>query len=211
MTDLASLALFLAAAVVIAVTPGPGILYVAARTLAGGRGEGIASSLGTGLGGLVHVLAGALGVSALVMASAEAFTALKFAGAAYLVWLGLKTIREARRVEAAPADVRAAGAGRAFREGVVVEALNPKTAAFFLAFIPQFVSPAEGSVALQFVILGLISVTLNTLVDLAVAFVAARARDGLVRRPTLIRRLREASGVVMCGLGASLALTRRAA
>jgi threonine/homoserine/homoserine lactone efflux protein len=199
MLDSSDLVLFLAAAIVVAVTPGPAILYVAARTLAGGRDEGLASSFGTGLGGLAHVAAGALGVSALVMASAEAFTVLKLAGAGYLIWLGIKTIREAR-IEV-PADVHATGAGRAFREGVVVEALNPKTAAFFLAFIPQFVDPAQGDVALQFVMLGLISVALNTLTDVVVALTAARARDGLARRPNLIRRLREASGLVMCSLG----------
>jgi threonine/homoserine/homoserine lactone efflux protein len=210
--DASHLVLFFAAALAIAVTPGPGIFYVAARTLAGGRAAGLASSFGTGLGGLVHVAAGALGVSALVMASAEAFTLLKLAGAAYLVWLGLKTIREAG-VEA-PADAGAAGsagAGRAFRDGVVVEALNPKTAAFFLAFIPQFIDPAGGAVALPFAALGLFSVALNTLVDVVVASVAARARDGLRRRPNLVRRLREASGVAICGLGASLAFARRTA
>lgn len=207
--DASGLALFLAAALAIAVTPGPGIFYVAARTLAGGRGEGIASSFGTGLGGLVHVAAGALGVSALVMASAQAFTVLKLAGAAYLVWLGVKTIREARRVPP-PERAVATGAARAFREGVVVEALNPKTAAFFLAFIPQFVNPTHGGVALQFAALGLVSVAFNTLVDVAVACAASRARDGLVRRPGLVRRLREASGAVLCGLGASLAFARRA-
>jgi len=209
MLDAASLALFLAAATAIAVTPGPGIFYVAARTLAGGRAEGLASSFGTGLGGLVHVVAGAAGVSALVMASAEAFTVLKLAGAAYLVWLGVKTIREAR-VEA-PAAIAATGAGRAFREGVVVEALNPKTAAFFLAFVPQFVDPSQSGVAFQFIALGLVSVALNTLADVAVACAASSARDGLARRPGLVRRLRQASGAVLCGLGASLAFARRTA
>jgi threonine/homoserine/homoserine lactone efflux protein len=89
--------LFFAAALLLAATPGPGIFYVAARTLAGGRAEGIASSLGTGLGGMAHVLAGSVGVSALVLASAELFTVLKLAGAAYLVWLGLRTVRAARK------------------------------------------------------------------------------------------------------------------
>lgn len=142
--DLANLALFSAAALAIALSPGPGIFYVAARTLAGGRGEGLASSFGTGLGGLVHVAAGAVGVSALVMASAEAFTILKLAGALYLVWLGLKAIREAR--QPFEANVTTTGAARAFREGILVEALNPKTAAFFLAFLPQFVDPSAGPV-----------------------------------------------------------------
>jgi threonine/homoserine/homoserine lactone efflux protein len=201
-----SLLLFLAAALLIAVTPGPGICYVAARTLAGGRNEGLASSFGTGLGGLVHVLAGAVGVSALVMASAEAFTALKLLGAAYLIWLGIKTFREAR--VAPPEGVQATGTGRAFREGVTVEALNPKTAAFFLAFIPQFIDPSQ-FVAAQFVVLGLISVTLNTAADVVVAYACARARSNLGGRAGVMRRIREGSGLVMCGLGVSLLFARR--
>ena len=97
MPDLTQLALYLAAAMVLAVTPGPGIFYVAARTLAGGRAEGVASSFGTGLGGMVHVLAGSVGVSAIVLASAELFTALKLIGAAYLIWIGFRTLQSARR------------------------------------------------------------------------------------------------------------------
>jgi threonine/homoserine/homoserine lactone efflux protein len=199
--------LFLAAALIVAITPGPGIFYIMARTLAGGRREGLASSVGLGLGGLVHVFGGALGVSALIMASAEAFTVLKIAGAAYLIWLGLKTWREARIVE--PAEVRTTGVRRALREGIVVEALNPKTAAFFLAFIPQFVDPSA-NVAAQFLVLGLISVALNTSVDLIVTHWAARARAGLAKRPSFITRTRQVSGAVMCGLGATLLVARRA-
>src|SRR3954447_26869200 len=143
MPDLAQLALFFVAALVLAVTPGPGIFYVAARTLAGGRAEGMASSVGTGIGGMVHVLAGSLGVSAIVLASAELFTVLKLLGAAYLVWIGFRTFQAARRDALATLAGEPAappvGARRAFQEGVLVEALNPKTAAFFLAFVPQFV------------------------------------------------------------------------
>jgi threonine/homoserine/homoserine lactone efflux protein len=198
--------LFLAAALVVAITPGPGIFYIVARTLAGGKTEGLASSVGLGLGGLVHVFGGAVGLSALVMASAEAFTLLKIAGAMYLIWLGLKTWREARVVE--PTAVKTTGGRRAFREGIVVEALNPKTAAFFLAFIPQFVDPSA-NVAAQFVVLGLISVALNTSVDVIVSYWAAKARAGLARRPSFITKTRQASGAVMCGLGATLLLARR--
>src|SRR3954471_20065945 len=170
MPDLTQLALYLAAAAVLAITPGPGIFYVAARTLAGGRAEGVASSFGTGLGGMVHVLAGSLGVSAIVLASAELFTAVKLIGAAFLFWLGLPPSQSARR-DASPglnggSAAPPIGAQQAFREGVLVEALNPKTAAFFLAFIPQFVDPIEGHVALQFVVLGFLSVALNTLADI---------------------------------------------
>lgn len=215
MPDPAQLVLFLAAAVLLAVTPGPGIFYVAARTLAGGREEGVASSLGTGLGGTLHVLTGALGVSALVLASAELFTAVKLLGAAYLVWLGVCTIRSARRdAEAALAGIAAAppvGARRAFRDGALVEALNPKTAAFFLAFVPQFVDPMAGNVALQFAALGLLSVGLNTLADIGVAFAAAGVRSGVASRPGLVRRLREASGGAMIALGLGLLLARRPA
>jgi len=206
--DIQTFLVFLAAALLVAVTPGPGIFYVAARTLAGGRTEGLASSVGLGLGGLVHVTAGAVGISALVMASAEAFTMLKIAGAVYLVWLGLKTWREARIVESS--QVNATGAHRAFRDGIMVEALNPKTAAFFLAFIPQFVDPAR-PVAQQFVALGLISVCLNTIADLVVTYWTAIAHGALANRPTLITRARQASGAVMCTLGASLLFARRSA
>jgi len=207
--DPATLALFFATALAIAISPGPGIFYVAARTLAGGRSEGLASSFGTGLGGLVHVAAGAVGVSALVMASAEAFTLLKLAGAVYLVWLGIKAIREARRpFEATPVTT---GTARAFREGILVEALNPKTAAFFLAFLPQFVDPSAGPVWLQFLLMGLISVALNTAVDVVVALLASRARSIAVGRPALLRRLRTAAGGLIATLGLALLFARRPA
>ena len=185
----------------LAITPGPGIFYVAARALAGGRTEGVASTFGTGLGGMVHVLAGSLGVSAIVLASAELFTALKLIGTAYLVWIGFRTFPSARRDAAAALNGTVApvsvGPRRAFREGVLVEAMNPKTAAFFLAFIPQFVDPMRGPVALQFLLLGFVSVALNTLADLVVAFAASRIREGAAARPGLIRRLREVSGSAM--------------
>jgi len=211
--DLTQFALYFAAAFLLAITPGPGIFYVAARTLAGGRAEGVASSFGTGLGGMVHVVAGSFGVSALVLASAELFTALKLLGAAYLVWIGIRTIQSARRDAAAalaggpPAPP--IGPRRAFREGVLVEALNPKTAAFFLAFIPQFVDAQAGNVALQFVVLGFVSVTLNTLADIVVAFAAGGIREGAATHPALVRRLRQGSGGAMIALGVGLTLAKR--
>jgi threonine/homoserine/homoserine lactone efflux protein len=215
MPDLAQFALFFAAATLLAITPGPGIFYVAARTLAGGRAEGVASSFGTGLGGLFHVAAGALGVSALVMASAELFTALKWLGALYLIWLGVRTIRSARRDGAIQAldagSSPAVGSCRAFQEGMWVEALNPKTAAFFLAFIPQFISPASGNVTVQFMVLGLVSVAMNTAVDVVVAFAAAKVRESAGAYPKRIQRVREASGGAMLALGLGLLFTRRPA
>jgi len=203
----ATLSLFLIAALAIAAIPGPGILYVAARTLAGGRRAGIASAFGTALGGLVHVIAGGIGVSALILASAQLFTVLKLAGALYLVWLGIRSFRDAGR--ALPEPLAATGREQAFREGVLVEALNPKTAAFFLAFVPQFVDPTAGYPALQFIALGLTSVTLNTLADVIVVMFAATASATLRRRPDVIQRLKQGSGLCMAGLGLSLALARR--
>ena len=205
----ANLPLFLPAALVIATVPGPGIFYVAARTLSGGRKAGIASTFGTALGGLVHVIAGGLGVSAIILASAELFTAVKFAGALYLIWLGIKTFRDARAP--VPQHIAAVEARQAFRDGVLVETLNPKTAAFFLAFIPQFLDPAGAAPALQFMTLGLISVTLNTLADFVVVAMAATAQAGLVHRPHLFQRLRQGSGLFIAGIGISLALARRPA
>lgn len=204
MFDLSQLALFFAATFLLAVTPGPGIFYVAARTLSGGRSEGIASSFGNGLGGMVHVGAGSLGVSAIVLASAELFTVLKLVGAAYLVWMGVRTFLSARRdaltALSGGTPPPPMGPHRAFREGVLVEALNPKTAAFFLAFIPQFVD-LTGNVVLQFVVLGSVSVALNTTADIVVAFAAGGIREGATARPNLIRRLREGSGAAMVLLG----------
>jgi len=203
------LSLFLLAALIIAAIPGPGIFYVAARTLAGGRKTGIASTFGTALGGLVHVVAGGLGISAIILASAQLFAVLKLIGGLYLVWLGIRTFRAAGR--GSPEPIGPAGSRRAFRDGVLVEALNPKTAAFFVAFIPQFLEPTAGSPALQFMALGLISVALNTFADVIVVVLATRARATLVRRPRLIQRLSQGSGLFIAGLGLSLAFARRPA
>lgn len=191
--------LFLAAALVLAATPGPGIFYVLARSLAGGRREGLLSSYGTFVGGLFHVLAAALGVSAILAASATAFHAVKYAGAAYLVWLGIRMIRA--RNDGMP--VHAAGPSHgAFRQGILTEILNPKTALFFLSFIPQFVAPARGHVFLQFVILGALSVILNTSADLLVVLLAGPLERRLKNSARFRRGQRMASGLGMIGLGA---------
>lgn len=199
--------LFLAAAFVIAAIPGPGIFYVAARTLSEGRASGFASTAGAALGGLVHVVAGSLGISAIILASAELFAAVKFGGALYLVWLGIKTFRSAGR--ALSLESEPLGDKRAFRDGVLVEALNPKSAAFFLAFIPQFLDPAASNPTLQFLLLGAISVMLNTFADVVVVLMASATRTQLTGRPQLMRRLTRGSGIFIAGLGLSLALARR--
>ena len=199
--------LFFGAALILAILPGPGLFYVASRSLAAGRAEGLASSAGTGLGGLAQVAAGAAGVSALVLASARLFALLKLAGAVYLVWLGVGMIRKAGGATVL-VPVRQMGVGRAFIDGVLVEAFNPKTALFFLAFIPQFITPG-GHVALQFACLGLISVALNTAADTVVALAAGKLRRGLAGRTGLARRLQQGAGGVLISLGFGLALTRR--
>src|SRR4051794_8819810 len=196
--------LFLAAAVTLALTPGPGIFYVLTRSLKGGRGEGVASALGTAVGGLGHVVAAALGVSAILAASATAFSVVKYAGAAYLLYLGLRTLlsRDSAVTEiAAPPS----GTRRAFGQGIVTEVLNPKTALFFLAFIPQFITPARPVIP-QFILLGCISVCLNTSVDFAVAGFAGPLGGWLRRSARLRRGQRYATGCAMIGLGAYVAL-----
>lgn len=202
-----SLLAFLVAAVILAVTPGPGIAYVVARTVAGGRTEGLASCLGTGMGGMLHVLAAALGLSLIVAQSAVAFSVVKYLGAAYLIYLGLRLLL--RRDDAFKIDrVTSQGARRALVEGVLVEALNVKTALFFLAFLPQFVTPGEPLVP-QLVLLGSICVMLNTLVDVVAVFGADRLLQSGTARAARARLLTRLSGVTMLGLGAYLALARR--
>lgn len=198
---------FLFAAVVLAITPGPGIAYVVARTVSGGRREGLASCLGTGIGGMVHVLAAALGLSLVIAQSALAFALVKYLGAAYLIYLGIRMLMR-RDSGFAIAAVTAQGSRKAFFEGIVVEILNVKTALFFLAFLPQFVSPSEAMVP-QLVLLGSICVVLNTLVDVVAVFAAHRLLASGVARAARARVLTRVSGATMVGLGAFLALARR--
>ena len=202
MVDSHRFLLFFTAALVLAFTPGPGIFYVLARSLAGGRREGIESSLGTFVGGTFHVIAAALGVSAILAASAVAFHTVKYAGAAYLLYLGVKMIRT-RNAELNVAI--SPSSKNAFGQGILTEALNPKTALFFLSFIPQFIAPHAGHVFLQFVVLGATSVILNTAADLAVVLAAAPLERKLKNSPKFRSRQRVASGIGMIGLGAYVA------
>ena len=204
-----SLFAFLVAAILLAVTPGPGIAYVVARTAAGGRSEGLASCLGTCLGGLLHVLAAAFGLSVLIAQSALAFNLLKYLGAAYLVYLGIRMwLRQ--EPTAAVATMAPQGARRALVEGIVVEALNVKTALFFLAFVPQFVDPGAALVP-QLVLLGSLCVALNTFVDVVAVFAAHRLLRSEAARAARARMMTRMSGVTMMGLGAFLVLARREA
>jgi threonine/homoserine/homoserine lactone efflux protein len=198
---------FLVAAGVLAITPGPGLAYVVARTLSGGRLSGLASCLGTALGGMFHVLTAALGLSLVVAKSALAFAAMKYVGAAYLAFLGIVILwrRDSEpRVETALSH----GMRRALIDGMVVEAFNVKTALFFLAFLPQFIAPSSPVFA-QVASLGSICVLLNTMADIAAVLVADRVRTSGTVRGIRARLLTRLSGVTMLGLAASTALVRR--
>ncbi|MFZ9466646.1 MAG: LysE family translocator [Burkholderiaceae bacterium] len=199
---------FLLAAAVLAITPGPGIAYVVARTVAGGRTEGLASCVGTAIGGLVHVLAAAAGLSLIIAQSATAFSVIKYLGATYLVYLGIRILRSKPQDLAESEALSALGAKRAFRDGMVVEALNVKTAMFFLAFLPQFVNGAE-LILPQVMLLGSICVLLNPLADVLAVFAADRLLDTGIAHAARARLMLSVSGITMIGLGVLLALTRR--
>jgi threonine/homoserine/homoserine lactone efflux protein len=207
MFDWTRVTLFLTAAVLLAIAPGPGMLYVLARSLAGGKREGVLSALGTFLGGMVHVFAAALGVSIVLARSATAFATVKYLGAAYLCFLGVRMVLDARR-ERDTVDavlIAASPARNPLWQGVATEVLNPKTALFFLSFIPQFVTHNRGHVFLQFVILGTISVALNTTADLIVIALAGPLGQRIRSSPVFRRRQRSVTGAIMIGLGTYLA------
>lgn len=212
MFDSTRFVLFLTAALLLAVAPGPGMLYVLARCLAGGKREGVLSALGTFLGGMVHVLAAALGISIILAKSAAAFAVVKGVGAAYLCFLGVRMILDARKKDAGKdlgvANVRLESmrpARNPLWQGVATEVLNPKTALFFLSFIPQFVNRGQGHVFLQFVALGTISVVLNTTADLIVIALAGPLGEKIRSSAKFRRRQRTVTGAIMIGLGTYLA------
>ena len=206
MIDLTTFGVFFAAAFTLAVIPGPGMLYVLARTVRGGRREGVLSTLGTGVAGLLHTLAAALGVSAILATSAVAFALIKWLGAAYLIYLGVRTLLEKPTLELDTERSTSSSSKGAFTQGILTEALNPKTALFFLAFIPQFVNPA-GDVFLQFVTLGFITTLLTSGADFIVAL-AAGSLSGLLRNPRGRKVQRVASGGALIGLGVYVAVER---
>jgi threonine/homoserine/homoserine lactone efflux protein len=212
MLDSAKFCVFLTAAFLLAIAPGPGMLYVLARSLAGGKREGVLSALGTFVGGMVHVFAAAAGVSVILAKSAAAFAVVKYAGAAYLGFLGLRMILEAHRdttqndKEFDPAALPHRGP---FLQGVTTEVLNPKTALFFLSFIPQFVNRESGHVFFQFLLLGSLSVALNTSADLVVTALAGPLGNRIRSSATFRRRQRTATGAIMIGLGTYLATSEK--
>ncbi len=195
---------FLASAALLAASPGPGMLYVLARTLRGGRRVGLASSFGTGAGGLAHVVAAGFGLSAVLARSASAFLLIKYAGAAYLIWLGARSLLEnsadVSKLDETYESVKTSRTGSPFWQGVATEILNPKTALFFLAFIPQFVSH-DAPLVPQFVSLGAISVVLNTSADIVVVLLAGPLQRRLTSSRLWRRRQQQATGIALIGLG----------
>jgi threonine/homoserine/homoserine lactone efflux protein len=200
---------FLGAATLFALIPGPGMLYVLARSLRGGRADGVRSVLGNAIGALVQMTAAAAGLSALLVASATAFTVVKLLGAGYLIYLGLRALlaRDTLRLDAA-GDARRPGRSVVL-QGILSEVLNPKTALFFLAFLPHFVHPDTAPAPLVLALLGVIAVTMAMLADLLVAIFAGSLGARLADNPRWRTRQRLASGLTMIGLGGALALAER--
>jgi threonine/homoserine/homoserine lactone efflux protein len=204
--DPGTLAVFALASLALAVVPGPAVLYIVAQSVHGGRRAGAVSALGVATGGMFHVLAAVVGLSAVLAASAEAFTVVKILGAAYLIWLGIRTLMSA--------DDRIGGRGAeptlasTYGRGVVVNVLNPKTALFFLAFLPQFVDPHESTRG-QLAVLGAVFVAIALASDLVWALVAGTAGAVLRKSRTFLRIQRYVSGTIFVGLGALAATANR--
>lgn len=209
MPSIETLALFTVAALLLNLSPGPSNLYVMARSISQGPRAGLVAASGLATGALVHVAAATLGVSAIVLASAEAFAVLKWAGAAYLVWLGIQHWRTAGRsmegVQATPVKPMA----KIFRESAVVEMLNPKTALFFMALLPQFIDPAAGPVALQSILLGAIVVVTAMPCDALVAFASGAVARKLASSPWIAQWQDRISGTILIALGALVATGER--
>ena len=207
MPDLHSLLLFLAAGLALNLTPGPDMLYVAARGASEGRSAGIVSALGIGAGTLVHITLVALGLAALLAAVPLAYTVVRVGGALYLIYLGIRAIRS--RAALTVGQLKPASLAAIFRQGVITNVLNPKVALFFLAFLPQFVDPARGNPALQVVALGLLFNTTGTLVNLAVALGSSRAAARLRQSTRAGNILQKATGALFIALGVRLAVAGR--
>ena len=205
--DPATLAVFCAAALALLVVPGPAVLYIVASSIDGGRRAGLASMLGIQAGALVHVTAAAVGLSGLIAASALAFDTVKYLGAAYLVAIGLWTLLRGGSPTDAEEPREPTRYRRRFAQGVVVQVLNPKTALFFLAFLPQFVDRSAGHVGLQMLFLGLVFVGLAVVSDGTWALVAGTASDRLRGHLGFARAQRYVSGTVFVGLGMLTALS----
>lgn len=204
MPDLPTLLTFSLAALALLVIPGPSVLYIVARSLHQGRRMGLISALGVQTGGLVHVLAATVGVSALVMSSALLFSVMKFLGAGYLIYLGIRTILSRQEALDVPV-VAPQRPAQAYWQGALVNALNPKTALFFLAFLPQFVHPERGPVTVQTITLGLLFLALATISDGTYALLAGSIGDRLRGNRVFARRQKYLTGSIYIALGVGTA------
>ena len=205
MFHLPNLPVFLLAALILLLTPGPAVLYIIARSMDQGRLAGFVSVLSIETGNSVHVLAATLGLSAILLSSALAFTVVKYLGAAYLIYLGVRRLLT-RAQDHEFASVQRQSLRRIYSQGVLVAALNPKTALFFLAFLPQFVDPATGSVTLQLLTLGGLFVMMAIVTDSMYALLASTAGGWLKRNRSFLRAERYLVGSVYIGLGLTAAL-----
>jgi len=195
-----NIGLFVGAALVLLLIPGPAVLYIVARSMAQGRMAGFVSDLGIHAATLIHVMAAALGLSALLASSALAFSIVKYLGAAYLIWLGLKKIF-GRLEEAEAGALSRHSHARLFRDGFIVNLLNPKTALFFFAFLPQFAEPERGHLAVQITFLGLLFAGLGFITDGCYALLAGTAGNWLKRSRRFLEIERYVSGTLFIGLG----------
>jgi len=204
MPDVANLTLFFVAAIALIVTPGPDTLYVIARSIGQGRAAGVISALGVCAGILVHTLAAAIGLSALLMSSALAYNLVKYAGAAYLVYLGVRTLLS--REHTALGTTKRASLTATFSQGVLSNVLNPKVVLFFLAFLPQFIEPTLGNIAWQIMTLGILFVVMTIFWLMLVALFTSLVGHWLQGRSGFLRFQRWFTSSILIGLGARLAL-----
>lgn len=206
MMDVSTLAIFAGTALALLLTPGPAVMYIVTRSVEQGRVAGLVSVIGICAGTLFHVAAAALGISALLVSSAYAFDTLRYLGAAYLVFLGVRTLMR-RDVAHDGARFEPTSLRRIFTQGVIVNLLNPHTSLFFFAFLPQFVNPAKGAVSLQIVTLGLLFIAMAATTDAVWAIAAGTAGDWIKTHPRFARRQRFATGGALIVLGAATALS----
>jgi threonine/homoserine/homoserine lactone efflux protein len=201
--------LFLATAIVLILTPGQDTFFILGRSLTGGRRVGIAAALGISAGSLIHTLLAALGLSALLATSAYAFMAVKFAGAAYLIYIGIRALlTRSGGLDGAAAPSGNGDQWSAFRQGIVSNLLNPKVALFFLALMPQFIQVSSSHKVAAFLLLGLTFVTLGVIWCVVLAIAAARLRHAFLRRPSLAPLLDKVAGALFIALGLRLATAR---
>lgn len=202
--DYSLLPAFILAAFVICIAPGPDMAFVISRSISQGRKYGIVTALGIQMGVIVHILLAVLGLSAILMTSTWAFLILKYVGAAYLVYLGIQTLRDRKNVHILT-DKKKVSIRKAFFEGALTDIFNPKVALFFLTFIPQFINPEISSTASQFIILGLILGVIGLMVDISIAFISSLFGNFLAKNKIALWWQQTLSGITLLCLGAWLA------